>query len=101
MCLAVPGKILDIAERNGLRLARVQFGGIVRKVSLDFVPEAAVGEHVIVHVGFAISRIDEDEARRTYEMLEEMGALEGEFPETSEEISGQDNFANVFRQQKS
>jgi hydrogenase expression/formation protein HypC len=101
MCLAVPGKILDITEQNGLRLARVQFGGIVRKVSLDFVPEAVVGDHVIVHVGFAISRIDEAEARRTYELLEEMGALEGEFPETSEEISGHDNLANVFQQQKS
>jgi hydrogenase expression/formation protein HypC len=96
MCLAVPGKILDIAEQHGLRLARVQFGGIVRKVSLDFVPEASVGDHVIVHVGFAISRIDEDEARRTYEILEEMGALQDEFPETSEEVSGPDNFANLF-----
>lgn len=100
MCLAVPGKILDITEQNGLRLARVQFGGVVRQVSLDFVPEAAVGEHVIVHVGFAISRIDEDEARRTYEMLEEMGVLEGELSETPEETSGFDNFANVFQQQQ-
>lgn len=100
MCLAVPGKILDITQQNGLRLGRVQFGGIVRKVSLDFVPEAGVGDHVIVHVGFAISRIDEDEAQRTYEMLEEMGALEGEFPETPEETSSHDNFANIFQQQQ-
>jgi len=62
MCLAVPGKILDITEQNKLRLARVQFGGIVRRVSLDFVPEATVGYYVVVHVGFAISRIDEPEA---------------------------------------
>jgi hydrogenase expression/formation protein HypC len=101
MCLAVPGKVLDITEQNKLRMARVQFGGIVRRVSVDFVPEATVGDYVVVHVGFAISRIDEPEARRTYEMLEEMGALAGEFSETMEEISGNDNFANLFQQQKS
>jgi hydrogenase expression/formation protein HypC len=88
MCLAIPGKILDSAERNGLRVGRVQFGGVVRQVSLDFVPEAEIGDYVIVHVGFAISRVNEEEARRTYQLLEEMGALEADFPETSEELSG-------------
>jgi hydrogenase expression/formation protein HypC len=56
----------------------VQFGGIVRQVSLNFVPEAALGDYVMVHVGFAISRVDADEAERTYKLLEEMGALEAE-----------------------
>jgi hydrogenase expression/formation protein HypC len=78
MCLAVPGKILDTDEQNGTRTARVQFGGIVRQAYLDFVPEAAVGDFVMVHVGFAISRVDEAEARRTYAILESMGLLEAE-----------------------
>ncbi len=80
MCLAIPGKILEIQEAGLLRSARVQFGGIVRQVSLDFVPEAGLGDYVMVHVGFAISRIDASEAERTYKLLEEMGALDAELP---------------------
>jgi hydrogenase expression/formation protein HypC len=78
VCLAIPGKILEIQEQNQMRAARVQFGGIVRQVSLDFVPEAGLGDYVMVHVGFAISRVDVSEAERTYKLLEEMGALEAE-----------------------
>ena len=78
MCLAIPGKLLDSKEQDGTRVGRVQFGGIVRQVCLDFVPEAAVGDYVIVHVGFAISRVDTEEAERTYKLLEEMGVLEEE-----------------------
>jgi hydrogenase expression/formation protein HypC len=80
MCLAVPGQIVDIREEHGLRAGRIQFGGIVRQASLDFVPEAQVGDYVMVHVGFAISRVDAAEAHRTYELLEQMGALEDELP---------------------
>ena len=80
MCLAIPGKVLEIQEMGAMRSARVQFGGIVRQVSLSFVPEANVGEYVMVHVGFAISRVDAFEAERTYQLLEEMGALEAELP---------------------
>lgn len=80
MCLAIPGKILDTAENDGMRVGRVQFGGIRRSVRLDFVPEAGVGDYVMVHVGFAISKVDETEAERTYELLREMGALEAELP---------------------
>ena len=80
MCLAIPGKILDCTEQGGLRFGRIQFGGIVRQASLDFVPEAQVGDYVMVHVGFAISRVDADEAERTYQLLREMGALEEELP---------------------
>jgi hydrogenase expression/formation protein HypC len=87
MCLAIPGKILESEEQNGLRIGRVQFGGITRRVSLDFVPEAQVGDYVMVHVGFAISRVDSDEAERTYRLLEEMGALERELP-PAEDASG-------------
>jgi hydrogenase expression/formation protein HypC len=80
VCLAIPGKILEIQELGPLRAARVQFGGIVRQVSLSFVPEAGVGDYVMVHVGFAISRIDSVEAERTYQLLQEMGTLEAELP---------------------
>ena len=80
MCLAIPGKILSQDDLGFARTGRVQFGGIVRQVRLDFVPEAAIGDHVLVHVGFAISKIDEEEAHRTYQLLSEMGALEGELP---------------------
>jgi hydrogenase expression/formation protein HypC len=78
MCLAIPGKILDCQRLNGMRLGRVQFGGIVRSVSLDFVPEAVMGDYVMVHVGFAISRVAAEEADRTYKLLAEMGAIEEE-----------------------
>jgi hydrogenase expression/formation protein HypC len=76
MCLAVPGKILETKEENGNRLGRVQFGGVTRLVQLDFVPEAAVGDYVIVHVGFALSKVNAEEAERTYQLLEEMGMLD-------------------------
>ena len=80
MCLAIPGKVLSSEDLGFARAGRVQFGGIVRQVRLDFVPEASVGDYVMVHVGFAISKVDEQEARRTYELLEQMGTLEDEFP---------------------
>jgi hydrogenase expression/formation protein HypC len=76
MCLAVPGKILDTEEIGDNRIGRIQFGGITRQAYLDWVPEAQVGDYVLVHVGFAISRVDEAEARRTYDLIEEMGLLE-------------------------
>ena len=75
MCLAVPGKILDVKVSNIGTVGRVQFGGIVQQVRLDFVPEALAGDYVMVHVGFAISRVDAQEAQRTFELLEQMGAL--------------------------
>lgn len=78
MCLAIPGKILNSQVENGVRLGRVEFGGIVRSACLDFVPEAQPGDYVMVHVGFAISRVDAAEAERTYQALQEMGVLEAE-----------------------
>ena len=78
MCLAIPGKILSSEIHNGIRVGRVQFGGITREACLDFVPEASVGDYVIVHVGFAISRVDREEAERSYEVLASMGLLKGE-----------------------
>ena len=78
MCLAIPGKIVAEQRRNGLRIGRVQFGGVIREASLDFVPEAQVDDYVMVHVGFAISRVDAAEAERTYQILEQMGVLQEE-----------------------
>jgi hydrogenase expression/formation protein HypC len=78
MCLAIPGKVLQKEDRDGLLMGRVDFGGITREVQLDFVPEVEVGEYVIVHVGFALSRLDAEEAARTLAMLREMGELENE-----------------------
>ncbi|MGA3324274.1 MAG: HypC/HybG/HupF family hydrogenase formation chaperone [Terriglobia bacterium] len=78
MCLAIPGKVLHKESREGALIGRVDFGGIMREVQLDFVPEAEVGDYVIVHVGFALSRLDAQEATRTLELLKEMGALEEE-----------------------
>jgi len=76
MCLAVPGKILSVQGADFARTARVSFGGIVKDVSLAYVPEAREGEYVIVHVGFAISVVDEAEALRTFEYLKQMGELD-------------------------
>ena len=76
MCLAVPGKILSTEEHDGSRIGRIDFGGIVRQARLDFVPEAGLGDYVMVHVGFAISRVDAEDARRTHELLREAGLLE-------------------------
>ena len=86
MCLAIPGKVLSSEDLGFARTARVQFGGTVRQVRLDFVPEAGVGDYVMVHVGFAISKVDEAEAQRTYQVLAELGALQDELPpETAED----------------
>ncbi len=75
MCLAIPGKILSIDGEDFARTARVSFGGIVKEVSLAYVPEANVGDYAIVHVGFAISLLNEAEALRTLDYLKQMGEL--------------------------
>jgi hydrogenase expression/formation protein HypC len=75
MCLAIPGKVLESFEVNGLHMAKVRHGGIVRDVCLEYAPEAKVGDYVIVHAGFAITKMDEEEAACTYKLLEEMGQL--------------------------
>lgn len=76
MCLAVPGKLVDRFTENGLLMGKVDFGGVARAVCLEHVPDAEVGDYVLVHVGFALSRIDEAEAMRVFELLRELGALE-------------------------
>ncbi|MGB8988162.1 MAG: HypC/HybG/HupF family hydrogenase formation chaperone [Candidatus Sulfotelmatobacter sp.] len=78
MCLAVPGKIASIVEEEnlGLRRGKVDFGGIRKEVCLDYTPEARVGDYVLVHVGFALTVVDEQEAKRVFEALRELDQLE-------------------------
>jgi len=73
MCLGIPGEIVEVRDRHGLRFGKVRFGGIRRDVCLEYVPEAGPGDFVLVHVGFAISRIDAAEAERTLRILEDLG----------------------------
>ncbi len=75
MCLAVPGKILNIEGDDVLRNGKVNFGGIVKQINLSYVPEANVGDYVVVHVGFALSVVDEEQARQVFDYLHSMGEL--------------------------
>ncbi|RMG60307.1 MAG: HypC/HybG/HupF family hydrogenase formation chaperone [Bacteroidetes bacterium] len=83
MCLAIPGKIQTIEDRydGAVRMARVAFGGIIKEASLEMVPEAKIGDYVLVHVGVALSIVDEDEARQTFKYLAEIGELDELMPE--------------------
>jgi hydrogenase expression/formation protein HypC len=76
MCLAIPGKVMGFHEADGVRMSRVDFGGVTREACLDFLPEAEVGDYVLVHAGFAISRVDPEEAARTLRLLEELGQFD-------------------------
>lgn len=78
MCLGVPGKIIDIYEGDGLTMGRIDFGGTVREACLAYVPEATVGDYTVIHVGFAISLLSEEEANATLETLREIADLEEE-----------------------
>ena len=75
MCLAVPGKIVEITGEDELRMGKIDFAGVQRQACLAYVPEAQLGDYVLVHVGFAISRIDEQQAMETLEALREIGSL--------------------------
>jgi hydrogenase expression/formation protein HypC len=79
MCLAVPGKLLEITGEDDLsRVGRVSFGGVVKEINLAFVPEAQVGDYVTVHVGVALSVVDEEEALQVFEYLRQLGELQEE-----------------------
>jgi hydrogenase expression/formation protein HypC len=78
MCLGVPGKIQEIYEVESLKMGKVDFGGVVREVCLEYVPEAEVGDYAVVHVGFAISLVSEEDAQATLEMLREIIDFEDE-----------------------
>jgi hydrogenase expression/formation protein HypC len=78
MCLSIPGKIAEIYKDGSLLMGKVDFGGVHKEVCLDYVPEAKMGQYVLIHVGFAISLLDEDEAQETLGLLREMAALDEE-----------------------
>ncbi len=78
MCLGVPGKIVEIYEKGGLNMAKVDFGGIFREACLDYVPEAKVGDYCVIHVGFAISLLSEEEAKETLDLLKQITDIEEE-----------------------
>ncbi|MBK7142917.1 MAG: HypC/HybG/HupF family hydrogenase formation chaperone [bacterium] len=78
MCLAIPGKVISLHEENGLLMGKVEFGGTLISACLAYVPEVKVGEYVIVHAGFALNVIDEEEAERTFALLKEIGESEGQ-----------------------
>src|SRR5436305_15266743 len=87
MCLAIPGRVEEITSDGVVIMGRVNFGGVVKRVCLDYVPEIAVGDYAIVHVGFAISRIDEKTAQETLETFRAMGVLEEELASEEEVLA--------------
>jgi hydrogenase expression/formation protein HypC len=100
MCLAVPGKVLEIEDRDGTRMATVDFGGVVKDVCLEYLPDLKVGEYTIVHVGFALQRLDEESARQTLALFENLGLLEEEFGDQwalAAEAGGADDPASAAR----
>lgn len=78
MCLGIPGKIVEIYEVGGLRMGRVDFGGVTKEACLAYVPDAQIGDYTVIHVGFAISRLSEADAQDTLALLREAVVLEGE-----------------------
>lgn len=78
MCLAIPGKVAELYDAGGVSMARVDFGGIAREACMVYLPEARLGEYVLVHAGFAITKMDEEEARRTLADLQTLGELSAE-----------------------
>jgi hydrogenase expression/formation protein HypC len=79
MCLAVPGQVKQIFEGNGIRMGRVNFGGIEKDVCLAYLPDIEVGDYTVVHVGFAITKLDEESANRTLAIFRDLGLLDEEF----------------------
>ena len=76
MCLAIPGKLIEISQDpQGVKMGKANFGGIVKQVCLEYTPEVNTGDYVLVHVGFALGKVNEEEAARTYRLLEEMNQL--------------------------
>ncbi len=76
MCLAIPGKVVETHEVDGMMMAKVNFGGMIKSVCLAYTPDAVPGDYVLVHVGFALSSVNQEEAERTFKLLEELGQLD-------------------------
>lgn len=84
MCLGIPGKVVELYQVNGMKMGKVDFGGVIREACLEYLPEIQIGDYAIVHVGFGISQLDEEEAIQTLEMLREMEMLANELPDLAE-----------------
>ena len=84
MCLGIPGKVTELYQANGMKMGKVDFGGVVKEACLEYLPEIQVGDYTIIHVGFGISQLDEDEAQQTLKLLREMDMLAGELPELAD-----------------
>ncbi|MEZ0341446.1 HypC/HybG/HupF family hydrogenase formation chaperone [Mycobacterium sp. pV006] len=98
MCLAVPGRIISIEERDGTLMSVVDFGGIKKDVCVQYIPDAEVGHYVVVHVGFAIQRLDEASAKRTLAEFEHLGVLEEEFADGFEVAARQAGMTDPNRE---
>ncbi len=91
MCLAIPGKLIELKEVQGIRMGKANFGGIVKQICLEYTPEARIDDYILVHVGFALAIIDEAEAERTYELLKQLDQLsELDVPEVETQKCGGD-----------
>jgi len=86
MCLGIPGKVVEVYREYDLLMGKVDFGGVLKRVCLEYIPNIAVGEYAIVHVGFALTRLDEAEAQRVFSLLAEVGELDHVPPEGSDEV---------------
>jgi hydrogenase expression/formation protein HypC len=84
MCLGIPGKVIELYQANGMKMGKVDFGGVIKEACLEYLPDIQIGDYTIIHVGFGISQLDEEEAHRTLEMLREMDMLAGEMPELTD-----------------
>ncbi len=91
MCLGVPGKIIELYDQTGLHMARIDFGGVVREVCVDFLPEAKVGDYTIIHAGFALNLLDEQDALETLAALREIGTLAAEMDLMEQSGSGRES----------
>lgn len=93
MCLGIPGEVIELYARDGMRFGRVRFAGLVREVCMAYEPDAEVGDFVLVHVGFAISRIDAEQAARTWEVLAELAETDAASEPSSDARSGDNGSA--------
>jgi hydrogenase expression/formation protein HypC len=89
VCLGIPGRVIEVYEADGVRMGRVDFAGIIKEICLAYVPEATVGDYTIVHVGFAITQLDEESAQESLRLFAELGLVEEELnPEIQHEVPG-------------
>ena len=87
MCLGIPGKVVEFYREHDLLMGKVDFGGVLKRVCLEYIPDAAVGDYALVHVGFALTRLDESEAGRVFALLGELGELDDIEPGGAREVS--------------